>query len=175
MADNDRSRNQALPTSSPTAPHIRGPARVSRRASGLENRLRSVHRSVARARSSASQALLADVVVEIAASPRPRDAESGRLLLDYYVKRVGSHEVVMGRLCLSRPTFYRPLHRGLCLVTERLEELGAPAVRNLGEVSTPDSDFETAMRLPVRPILAKPVHVVGSRVLRFGHESPAGS
>ena len=65
--------------------------------------------------------LLVDVVGELAASRLPRDAEAGRLLFDYYIKRVGSHEVVMERLCLSRPTFYRRLHRGFQLVAARID------------------------------------------------------
>ncbi len=72
------------------------------------------------------RSLLSDVVGELAGSPRPRDAEAGRLLLDYYIKRVGSHEVIMERLCLSRPTFYRRLKHGLGLVTQRLDEMADP-------------------------------------------------
>ncbi len=68
------------------------------------------------------RALLVDVIGEIAALPAPRDAESGRLLLDYYVKRVGSHDVIMERLHLSRPTYYRRLHHGFELVANRLDE-----------------------------------------------------
>ena len=63
------------------------------------------------------------MISELAASPQPRDAEAGRLLLDYYVKKVGSHEVIMERLHLSRPTFYRRLQRGFQLVAERLDEM----------------------------------------------------
>ena len=71
--------------------------------------------------------LLVDVVADVAMSRNPRDAEAGRLLLDYYVKRVGSHEVVMERLHLSRPTFYRRLRRGLVLTADTLNRLnGAP-------------------------------------------------
>jgi hypothetical protein len=66
---------------------------------------------------------LVDVISELASSAQPRDAEAGRLLLDYYVKRVGSHEVIMERLHLSRPTFYRRLQRGFALVAERLDEM----------------------------------------------------
>jgi hypothetical protein len=69
------------------------------------------------------RAVLVDVIAEIAASPHPRDSEAGRLLLHYYVKRVGSHEVILERLHLSRPTFYRRLQRGFALVAERLDEL----------------------------------------------------
>lgn len=75
------------------------------------------------------RAALIDVIGELAASPAPRDAEAGKLLLDYYVKRVGSHEVIMERLHLSRPTFYRRLQRGFALVAERLDELNEFAER----------------------------------------------
>jgi hypothetical protein len=69
------------------------------------------------------RALLIDVIGELAASTSPRDAESGHLLLDYYVKRVGSHEVIMERLHMSRPTYYRRLHHGFELVGDRLDRL----------------------------------------------------
>ena len=75
------------------------------------------------------RSLLVDVIGELAASPAPRDAEAGHLLLDYYVKKVGSHEVIMERLHLSRPTFYRRLQRGFALVAERLDEMSEFAHR----------------------------------------------
>ena len=59
-------------------------------------------------------------ITAMAASDNPRTSESGRLLLDYYVKRVGSHEVVMERLHLSRPTFYRRLQQGLELLAGQI-------------------------------------------------------
>jgi hypothetical protein len=75
------------------------------------------------------RSLLVDVISELAASTQPRDAEAGRLLLDYYVKKVGSHEVIMERLHLSRPTFYRRLQRGFALVADRLDEMSEFASR----------------------------------------------
>jgi hypothetical protein len=86
---------------------------------------------VSRGGSAASdlRALLVDVIGDLAASPAPRDAEAGHLLLDYYVKKVGSHEVIMERLHLSRPTFYRRLQRGFVLVADRLDELSEFAQR----------------------------------------------
>lgn len=69
------------------------------------------------------RALLVDVIGELAASTSPRDAESGHLLLDYYVRRVGSHELIMERLHMSRPTYYRRLHHGFELVADRLDEV----------------------------------------------------
>ena len=86
---------------------------------------------VSRGGSAASdlRSLLVDVIGELAASSAPRDAEAGHLLLDYYVRRVGSHEVIMERLHLSRPTFYRRLQRGFALVAERLDEMSEFAHR----------------------------------------------
>jgi len=79
------------------------------------------------------RALLIDVIGELAASTAPRDAESGHLLLDYYVKKAGSHELIMERLHLSRPTYYRRLHHGFGLVASRLDALSvtnpAPSAR----------------------------------------------
>jgi hypothetical protein len=78
--------------------------------------------------------LLLDVVSELAVARAPRDAEAGRLLSDYYVKRVGSHELIAERLHLSRPTFYRRLQRGLTLVAERLDELAEFTARHSEDV-----------------------------------------
>ncbi len=75
------------------------------------------------------RSVLVDVIGELASAPGPRDAEAGKLLLDYYVKKVGSHEVIMERLHLSRPTFYRRLQRGFSLVAERLDEMSEFAQR----------------------------------------------
>lgn len=82
------------------------------------------------------RALLIDVIGELASASAPRDAESGRLLLDYYVKKAGSHEVIMERLHLSRPTYYRRLHHGFVLVAGRLDDVsvagGVPTTRSPG-------------------------------------------
>lgn len=78
------------------------------------------------------RALLIDVIGELAASTAPRDAESGHLLLDYYVKKAGSHELIMERLHLSRPTYYRRLRHGYELVANRIDALStnrAPSAR----------------------------------------------
>ena len=75
------------------------------------------------------RALLVDVVAELSDSRIPRDAEAGRLLLDYYVKRVGTHEVTMARLNMSRPTYYRRLREGYVLVAQQLSRLSEFAVR----------------------------------------------
>jgi len=74
--------------------------------------------------------LLVDIVKELAAARAPRDAEAGRLLDEYYVRKVGSHELIAERLHLSRPTFYRRLQRGLALTAERLDELAEFAARH---------------------------------------------
>jgi len=76
------------------------------------------------------RAALIDVIAELAGSSNPRDAEAGKLLRDYYVNRVGSHEVIMERLHLSRPTFYRRLQRGFQLVALRLDDMSDFAGRN---------------------------------------------
>ena len=73
--------------------------------------------------------LLVDVIAEVADSFSLRDAESGNLLLDYYIKRVGSHERIMERLHLSRPTYYRRLRRGYVLVAQHLDRVCAFAAR----------------------------------------------
>ena len=75
------------------------------------------------------RAALVDVVRELAAARAPRDAEAGQLLVEYYIRRVGSHELIAERLHLSRPTFYRRLQRGLTVVAERLDELSEFAAR----------------------------------------------
>lgn len=65
------------------------------------------------------QPLLA--AVEALASEGGRAGEAGIILRDYYVKKVGSQEVVAERHHLTRPTFYRRLHLGWELLAERLE------------------------------------------------------
>src|SRR5262245_2076284 len=67
------------------------------------------------------RALLVDVVGELSESRSERDAQAARLLLDYYVRRTGSHEVVMRRNHLSRPTYFRRLQRGYVLVAQQLD------------------------------------------------------
>jgi len=96
------------------------------------------------------RALFVELVTELSTSSLPRDAESGRLLLDYYVKRVGSHEVVMERLHLSRPTFYRRLNRGLALVAERLDDLATnPAPKGRFGSASPKKQL-TGLRIWAR-------------------------
>ncbi|MDQ6774407.1 MAG: hypothetical protein M3024_15735, partial [Candidatus Dormibacteraeota bacterium] len=70
--------------------------------------------------------ILRQTVEHLAASPEGRDREAGRLLSDYYVKRVGSQEVVADRLHLTRATFYRRLHLGWGLVAKRLAQAEGP-------------------------------------------------
>jgi tetratricopeptide (TPR) repeat protein len=65
----------------------------------------------------------------LAASGKPREAESGELLLDYYVRHAGSHEVIAERLHLSRPTFYRRLDRGLARLSEVLRDAAPEVLR----------------------------------------------
>ena len=74
------------------------------------------------------RSVVVEVIKEMAASRAPRDAESGQILLDYYVRRVGSHEVVMDPMHMSKQTYFRRLERGKALVRERLDELSEYAV-----------------------------------------------
>jgi DNA invertase Pin-like site-specific DNA recombinase len=66
------------------------------------------------------RALLVRTLGELEAEGRPQDREAVALLISYYVRRVGSQEVVAERLGLARTTFYRRLHRGLVLAARRL-------------------------------------------------------
>jgi tetratricopeptide (TPR) repeat protein len=68
--------------------------------------------------------LLAVQVELMANSATGREREAGQLLREYYLKRVGSQEVVAGRLHLTRATFYRRLHLGWALLGERLSAAG---------------------------------------------------
>jgi hypothetical protein len=61
---------------------------------------------------------------QLVASRDGREREAGQLLVDYYVRRVGSHEVIAERMHLTRATFYRRLHLGLGLLGERLTTMG---------------------------------------------------
>jgi tetratricopeptide (TPR) repeat protein len=61
--------------------------------------------------------------IESLTSAGGREAEAGTILRDYYVKKVGSQEVVAERHYLTRPTFYRRLHLGWELLAERLGSL----------------------------------------------------
>jgi hypothetical protein len=80
------------------------------------------------AQASDLRALLVDVITELAESNRPRDREAGRLLMDRYVKRAGSNEVIRARLHMTRPTFYRRRDEGFALVAQRIDELNQFAI-----------------------------------------------
>lgn len=71
-----------------------------------------------------------EVVKDVAADRDPRDAEAGKVLFDYYVRRVGTLEVVAERNHLSWPTLFRRLQRGLELTAERLEDLSLASPRS---------------------------------------------
>lgn len=70
---------------------------------------------------------LREVVRALTQSRSPRVAEAGRVLHHYYVARIGSHEVVAERLCVSRATLFRRLDLGLTLVCERLADEASEA------------------------------------------------
>lgn len=65
---------------------------------------------------------LREIVHALTLSRSPRVSEAGRVLHHYYVARIGSHEVVAERLCVSRATLFRRLDLGLTLVCERLAD-----------------------------------------------------
>lgn len=67
--------------------------------------------------------LLRDAARELSVSTDPRDAQAGHLLVEYYVKRSGTHEQVAERLHLSRPTYYNRQQRGCELIAVRLDRL----------------------------------------------------
>ena len=69
--------------------------------------------------------LLRDAARELATSTVFRDAQSGHLLVEYYVKRSGTHDQIAEQLHLSRPNYYRRLQRGCELLAERLDRLVA--------------------------------------------------
>lgn len=67
--------------------------------------------------------LLRDAARELATSTVFRDAQSGHLLVEYYVKRSGTHDQIAAQLHLSRPNYYRRLQRGCEVLAERLDRL----------------------------------------------------
>jgi hypothetical protein len=67
--------------------------------------------------------LLRDAARELTRSTEVRDAQAGHLIVEYYVKRSGTHEQIAERLHLSRPTYYHRLQRGCELLAERLDRL----------------------------------------------------
>ena len=69
--------------------------------------------------------LLKDAARELSTSTVLRDAQAGHLLVEYYIKRSGTHDQVAERLHMSRPAYYRRLQRGCELLAERLEKLAA--------------------------------------------------
>ncbi|HEX6523640.1 MAG TPA: AAA family ATPase [Streptosporangiaceae bacterium] len=68
-----------------------------------------------------------------------RDREAAALLAAYYVKRVGSHEIIAQRLGLSRTTFYRRLSRGLELLAEQIRMTEALGGTETGTLIVPGS------------------------------------
>lgn len=71
-------------------------------------------------RATGLRALLLRLLDDLGKADRARDREAAALLISYYVKRVGSHEIVARRLGLARTTFYRRLHHGLALLAARI-------------------------------------------------------
>jgi hypothetical protein len=69
------------------------------------------------------KAALLKAITDVAGSTRFRDAQAGQILLDYYVKRVGTHELIAERLHVGRQTYFRRLDRGFECVADRLDEI----------------------------------------------------
>jgi hypothetical protein len=67
--------------------------------------------------------LLRDAARELSSSRDVRDAQAGHALVEYYVKRSGTHEQIADQLHLSRPNYFRRQHRACELIAERLEKL----------------------------------------------------
>jgi hypothetical protein len=66
--------------------------------------------------------LLRDVARELAASREIVDAQAGQLLVEYYIKRSGTHEQISERLHLTKAVYYRRQNRGFKEVAARLDE-----------------------------------------------------
>ncbi|MBO0682390.1 MAG: hypothetical protein J2P45_04460, partial [Candidatus Dormibacteraeota bacterium] len=75
------------------------------------------------------RSLLIETVRETESGGPRRDREAAGLLRAYYIRRVGTHEVVAERLGLPRTTFYRRQRQALELVARRLA-VGEVALRN---------------------------------------------
>jgi hypothetical protein len=71
-------------------------------------------------RGAALRTCLLNAIGELADSPTLADQQAAALLLDYYVHRIGSMELVADKLRLPRTTFYRRLQRGLTRTAQQL-------------------------------------------------------
>ena len=69
--------------------------------------------------------LLRDAARELTRSTEVRDAQAGYIIVEYYVKRSGTHDQIAERLHLSRPTYYHRLQRGCELLAARLDRLAS--------------------------------------------------
>ncbi|MFJ3597816.1 MULTISPECIES: hypothetical protein [unclassified Streptomyces] len=71
------------------------------------------------------RAWLHDAVHALAESPSPTDAEAGRVLRTYYLRRCAGHDQAAARLHLSRATYFRRLRHGLAVLSARFTAGGA--------------------------------------------------
>jgi hypothetical protein len=69
--------------------------------------------------------LLRDAARELSTSTVLPQAQAGHLLVDYYVKRNGTHDQIAERLHLSKAVYFRRLQDGCELLADRLEKLSA--------------------------------------------------
>jgi len=69
------------------------------------------------------ESLLRDTARELAASKDLSDAQAGQLLVDYYVRRTGTHDQIAERMHVTRTVYYQRQHRGFEQIAARLEQL----------------------------------------------------
>jgi hypothetical protein len=67
--------------------------------------------------------LLLKSVQDLVASKARAEAEAGTLLRDYYVRHIGTHEVIAARMHLGRQTYFRRRNKALGMLAQRLGEL----------------------------------------------------
>ncbi len=85
------------------------------------------------------RALLLRLLDDLRRAGSIRDREAAALLGSYYVKRVGSHEIIAERLGLPRTTFYRRLSRGLELLADRIRMAETHSGTETGTITVPVS------------------------------------
>jgi tetratricopeptide (TPR) repeat protein len=71
--------------------------------------------------------LIVKAVQDLAASKDRVEAQAGTLLRDYYVRRIGTHEVIAARMHMSRQNYFRRRKAALALLAQQLGELEVPA------------------------------------------------
>lgn len=92
--------------------------------------------------------LLVGAIGEMVGSDSSREAEAGRILRDYYVRRIRSHELIANRLNMPRATFYRRLRLGVELLATRIATDAEQRDDRIASVilaaETPGTDSDTS-------------------------------